>query len=153
MSTSNNPAYLPLYTNEVFFTVQAEEIPQPNLGTFEKKVLLLYKEQELNATTDEMLRKMMNSCKLSESDYYRIGLESPKQIPPALRHYQPETVLIFGLPWENGSFHIQKPFYQPFRFAGMKCLLSDGIESLQTNAAFKKSLLNNGLKYIFEIPW
>lgn len=151
MSTSNNPAYLPLYTEEVFFTLQTEEIPQPNLGNFEKKVLLLYKQQELNAATDEMLRKMMNSCKLTENDYYRVGLLQTSQISPALRQYQPETVLIFGLPWENGSFQIQKPLYKPFRFAGMKCLLSEGIETLHAKPELKKTLWNNGLKYIFEI--
>lgn len=151
MSTSNNPAYLPLYTEEVFFTVQPEISLQADLGLFEKKILLLYVTQELNAATDEMMRKMMNSCRLSENDYYRVGLNSPHELLAAIRQFQPETVLVFGIAWENGSFNVKKPLYKPFRFAGMKCLLSDGIQTLQDKPELKKTLWNNGLKYIFEI--
>lgn len=151
MSNAQNPALLPLYTDEIFFTTEQLELPQPNLGGFNKKVLLLYTAEELNGPTDEMLRKMMQSCRLEETDYFRIGIESAKLIAPLIRHHQPETIILFGLPWQNGTFQIQKPVYTPFRFAGMKCLLSDGLNTLQQKPELKKELWNKGLKYLFQI--
>ena len=151
MSNAQNPALLPLYTDEIFFTTEHLELPQPNLGGFNKKVLLLYTAEELNGPTDEMLRKMMQSCRLEETDYYRIGIKSAKLIAPLIRHHQPETIILFGLPWQNGTFQIQKPVYTPFRFAGMKCLLSDGLNTLQQKPELKKELWNKGLKYLFQI--
>lgn len=151
MSNSPNPALLPLFTNEMFFTPEQPELPSPDLGGYNKKVLVLYAAAELTPTTDEMLRKMMQSCKLNESDYYRIGLSTPSLIAPLIRLHQPETLLVFGLPWQNGSFDIKKNPYTPFRFAGMKCLLSDSLNTLQQKPELKKELWNKGLKYIFQI--
>lgn len=151
MSNEQKTALLPLYTEEIFFTPDHQELPKPTLGGFKQKVMLLYLAEELNPASDEMLRKMMQSCRLDENDFYRIGIESPNLIAPLIRHHQPETLILFGLPWQNGTFQIQKPNYTPFRFAGMKCLLSDGLSMLQQKPELKKELWNKGLKYLFQI--
>jgi hypothetical protein len=151
MSNTPNLALMPLYTDEMFFTLAQSELPNPDLGSYNKKVLVLYAAAELTPSTDEMLRKMMQSCRIEESDYYRIGLNNPALIAPLIRLHQPETLLLFGLPWQNGSFSIQKNPYSPFRFAGIKCLLSDGLNTLQQKPELKKELWNKGLKYLFQI--
>jgi DNA polymerase III psi subunit len=120
-------------------------------GGFGKQVLVLVKEDDLNASNEMLLAKMLAACQLNESDYYIIS-STQDVVLPMIHRFMPETVLLFGLDLHSDTFDSLKDKYNPFRFGGKKFLLCDSLTSISNAPTLKAALWTNGLKPLFNIP-
>ncbi len=141
---------LPIYGEMLFPMSGADKAFVELKGGFDKQVLILLCEGSDNAETDTLLQKMMGACQLQSHDY-KVASAKPSGVLEAIQYYQPETVLLFGLPLESPVFDAQKEKYKPFRFAGRRFLLGDALTNISASAELKSALWVNGLKPLFDI--
>lgn len=112
-------------------------------------IFLLQKEQ--TDTNTQFIQKMMQACKLTESDYHLVLVPEDSDLLPIFNQAKKQVNIFFGFNFQHDGFAMRREFYKPFRFQGSALLLSNSIDELMNDAALKSKLWNQGLKALFNI--
>lgn len=140
---------LSIYNEYLYIDVNNISNHRVVTGQFEQRILVLFLESDYNAGTETMLQKMMASCKLEQKDTYFVALKDENQLLAIVQHYNPITVVSFGLTFQGETIRFNRSAYKPFRFNNIKFLLSDSLTKLNSDDQLKRTLWTNGLKPLF----
>lgn len=151
MITSDSSDVLHIYNDDIYISIPTFDRFKSSKGNFEKKILLLCLENDLNEANTITIEKMMTSCKLQIDDYAVVYLKHEDEALEALQQFRPEKAILFGLPLQNNQLQISKTWYKPFKFNQITIIQSDSLSILNQKPELKMTLWNPGLKILFKI--
>jgi hypothetical protein len=151
MPSHNNEDILSIYSEKLYVSPNNIDEFKIVSGNFEQKVLVLFLENDLNTTTDQLLQKMMAGCKLTSNDYYFVALKTEMDALKAIQHFNPAFCILFGVQLRSEILQLHKEPYKPFRYNSIKFVVSDPLSVIVNNEQLKASLWKNGLKILFQL--
>jgi hypothetical protein len=128
-----------------------EELQLPGVINEQAKTLVICTVYAAGGPEEAQLRKMMQACKLAETDYIVVQPEEGKPVAwHQLRdRLQPKYVLLLGVhPLQLGIsalFHL----YAPTRFNDTVWICGPSLQDMESQPDAKKQLWLNGLKPVF----
>lgn len=148
MNSRSVEAVLPVFSTELLYVTDRQEVPEINAN---RRLLVFVRTSDWNEGAQQLVDKMMKACKLEATDYEVISCQSPSVRFRISGDSVVETVISFGVSFDQEFFRLNKKLYSPFRFHQYKWLLADPLSSFFQQEALKAKLWNEGLKPLFGI--
>lgn len=121
------------------------------IGNIESPNSIFILEKEHNEANIQFISKMMQACKLSESDYHLVLVPNQSDLLRIYNQAKKAVSIFFGFNFQHDGFAMRRELYKPFRFQGHVMLLSNSLSELMNDATLKSKLWNQGLKVLFNI--
>lgn len=121
------------------------------IGDSESSNAIFMLQKEQTEANTQFIQKMMQACKLTETDYHLVLVPEESDLLPIFNQAKKQVNILFGFNFQHDGFSMRREFFKPFRFQGNVLLLSNSISELINDAALKSNLWNQGLKALFNI--
>ncbi|MFN4007186.1 MAG: hypothetical protein ACK4HE_06725 [Chitinophagaceae bacterium] len=128
------------------------------LGSNKKQVLIIVSDSTAIHVKDaalELLIKVLGACKLTLEDVALVNVhQQAVQLPQLQTHFQPQKMLIFGVPAVQLAIPFTIPRYRVQAHGNIQYLFANHLDSMLTadaNATTEKKNLWTSLKQLFAV--